>query len=69
MPNILIIDDQPHLQELFSQDLADEGYGVVGIADAEAAKRYFRDSKPDLPDLVLLDLYLDGFEGWDLLRR
>jgi len=65
MPKILIVDDQPHLQELFSQELMEEGYCVVSIADAESAKEYLVDSKPDL---VLLDLYLNGFDGWDVFR-
>jgi len=65
MPKILIVDDQPHLQELFSQDLMEEGYSVVSVADAQSAKEYLVDSKPDL---VLLDLYLNGFDGWDVLR-
>jgi len=66
MTSILIVDDQPHLQELFSQELVDKGYKVRGVPNAESARRYLRDSKPDL---VLLDLYLNGFEGWDLLRE
>jgi len=64
-PTILIVDDQPHLRELFSEEMLDEGYSVVGADDAEAAKRVVKQSRPDL---VLLDLYLNGFEGWDLLR-
>ena len=35
MVNILIVDDQPHLQKLFCDELADEGYGVEGAADAD----------------------------------
>ena len=65
MSNILIVDDQPHLQELFSHELMEEGYSVVSAGDAESAKEYLVDSKPDL---VLLDLYLNGFDGWDVLR-
>ena len=65
MLTILLIDDQPHLQELFSQELSDEGYGVVSISDSKSAMAFLVNSKPDL---VLLDLYLDGFEGFDLLR-
>lgn len=65
MASILIIDDQPHLQELFSEELMDEGHRVVTVPDAESVNGYLRDSKPDL---VLLDLYLNGFKGWDLLR-
>ena len=65
MKEILIIDDQPNLQELLSAELIDEGFKVVSAADAQSVSRCLNDSKPDL---VLLDLYLRGFEGWDVLR-
>ena len=65
MLNILIVDDQPHLRQLLWEELMDEGYSVEGVANAESAKRYLEDSKPDL---VLLDLYLNGFEGWEVLH-
>ena len=64
MASILIVDDQPYLRELFAQELVDEGYSVVSAADIESAKRSLEDGNPDL---VLLDLYLNGFEGWNLL--
>jgi two-component system response regulator (stage 0 sporulation protein F) len=66
MSSILIVDDQPYLRELFSQELVDEGYGIESVPCAESAILHIRHSKPDL---VLLDLYLDGFEGWDVLRQ
>jgi CheY-like chemotaxis protein len=64
MASILIVDDQPYLQELFAQELVDEGYSVLSAADTESAKRSLEQGNPDL---VLLDLYLNGFEGWNLL--
>jgi len=65
MAEILIIDDQPYLQELLSAELTDEGLRVVSVTDAQSVSKYLQDSKPDL---ILLDLYLKGFEGWDILR-
>ena len=65
MANILIVDDQPYLQELFSQELVDEGHNIVSITDAQSVSGYLKNSKPDL---ILLDLYLNGFEGWDVLH-
>ena len=65
MSTILIVDDQPYLRRLFSQELVDEGYGVETVPSAESVILRLRRSKPDL---VLLDLYLDGFERWDVLR-
>jgi len=66
MINILIVDDQPYLQEFFSEELTEEGYNIKGVRDVESARRHLRDSKPDV---ILLDLYLDGFEGWDVLHE
>jgi two-component system response regulator (stage 0 sporulation protein F) len=65
MASILIIDDQPYIQDFFSNELMDEGYTVVATGDAESVKVYLETSKPDL---VLLDLFLNGFEGWNLLN-
>jgi len=66
MASILIIDDQPYIQELFLQKLMDEGYKVLSTGDAESAKVYLENSKPDL---VLLDLFLNGFDGWNVLHE
>jgi len=66
MASILIIDDQPYIQELFSQELMGEGYKVLSTGDAESAKVCLENSKPDL---VLLDLFLNGFEGWNVLHE
>lgn len=65
MKNILIVDDQEFVREFLSEELAHEGYGVSSVGDTESTWRHLRDSRPDL---VLLDIYLDGFEGWKLLR-
>ena len=66
MKSILIVDDQLHLQELLSEELKEEGYKVVNIPDAKSLKDTLKNSKPDL---VLLDLYLNGLRGWDLLQE
>jgi two-component system response regulator (stage 0 sporulation protein F) len=65
MTTILVVDGQPNLRELFKEEMQNEGYGLISASDAEAARRLVKDSKPNL---VLLDLYLNGFEGWKLLR-
>ncbi len=65
MSTILIVDDQSHMQEIFGMELMDEGHWVVRLRDAESARGYLNNSKPDL---VLLDPYLNGVDGWDLLH-
>lgn len=66
MANILIVDDQPHLGELFAEDFSMEGHHVKCVEEAREALEEIRSHRPDI---VLLDLYLRGFEGWDLLHR
>jgi DNA-binding response OmpR family regulator len=65
MANILIVDDQACVRQLLSEELTDEGYRVTSVGDAESAKAHLKASQADL---VLLDLYLDGPDGWDVLR-
>ena len=47
------------------QATQEEGYRVVSMGEAELAKGYLEDSKTDV---VFLDLYLNGFDGWDVLQ-
>jgi len=65
MSNILLIDDQPYVGELLTDELAEEGHHITCVEDADYVMAFVEDSRPDL---VLLDLYLQGFEGWDLLE-
>jgi DNA-binding NtrC family response regulator len=64
MATILIVDDQACVRELLSEELISEGYGVESVGDAESVRGYLRFSRPDL---VLLDLYLDGCDGIGVL--
>ncbi|MCA1794536.1 MAG: response regulator [Desulfobacteraceae bacterium] len=64
--NIMIIDDQPYLKELISNDLFLAGHHVFCVENAEDAMENFRLRNIDI---VLLDLYLHGYERWDLLHR
>lgn len=64
MANILIIDDQPCVQELISQELEKEGHRIRGVEESSSIPDQLASFHPDV---VLLDLYLSGFEGWDVL--
>lgn len=66
MPNILIIDDLPCVRELISRELMHDGHQVEGFADAESVIRHLRSSRPDL---VLLEPYMHGPDGFELLRH
>ena len=64
MAKILIVDDQACVRELLSEELISEWYGVATAGDAESISGHLRFSRPDL---VLLDLYLDGCNGIGVL--
>lgn len=64
--NILIADDQPYLKELFCRDPNGKSYSVLSACDAKSVDQCLEDSTPDL---VLLEISLNGFEGWDVLHH
>jgi two-component system response regulator (stage 0 sporulation protein F) len=65
MADILIIDDQACVREIFAEELISEGHQVVTAGDVESVRGHLRFSRPDL---VLLDLYLEGPNGIDVLQ-
>lgn len=67
--NILIIEDEPSIQNILKAFLEDAGYAVFLANDGVAGIAAFHNNKPDL---VLLDLMLpkvDGFAVCEILRR
>ncbi len=66
MASILIVDDQPFLGEILAEEMSDEGHHITCLWDADCVMDYVEESKPDI---ILLDLYLHGFEGWGLLDK
>jgi UDP-3-O-[3-hydroxymyristoyl] N-acetylglucosamine deacetylase len=66
MNPICIVDDQPYICSTVSNILRDEGYQAVAFPDAES----FWDSLDTLePSLVMLDIWLPGLDGLQLLKR
>lgn len=64
MPNILIIDDDPHISDMVSEALQGEGYAVSKAYSGTEAMMILSRNKPDL---ILLDLMLPGLSGEELL--
>lgn len=63
---ILLVEDEPAIQELIAANLMRAGHHVVRASDAETAQRIVRDA---LPDLILLDWMLPGMSGVEFARR
>lgn len=64
-PTVLVIDDEPGIQDLMAQHLTGRGYRVLaadsGDAGIEIALR-------EQPQLITLDVMMDGSDGWDVLQ-
>ncbi len=64
--NILLVEDEPGIQELLKFNLTQAGHRVTAAGDAEHALKFL---KTTLPDVILLDWMLPGMSGIDLCRR
>ena len=65
-PRVLIVDDEPVIQDVLRGVLSAEGYEVGSAADAATA-RTMLESERDW-DVVLLDVMLPDADGMDVLR-
>ena len=66
MSQVMIVDDQPYMYDLLSEDLARNGHCLTHVKAADELTARMQDFRPDL---ILLDLFLQGFEGLDLIRE
>ena len=67
--SILIVEDEPSLQETLAYNLKKDGYAVETVGDGLSALEAARRLKPDL---IILDIMLpkmDGFEVARILRK
>ena len=65
-PRVLLVDDTPDNLHLLAAVLADD-YDVLVATDGRSALERVR-NEPQL-DLVLLDLYMPGLDGYEVCRR
>jgi two-component system phosphate regulon response regulator PhoB len=63
---VLVVEDEPAIQELISYNLQQAGHQPMRAASAEDALNIMRHA---LPDLVLVDWMLPGLSGIDLAKR
>jgi DNA-binding NtrC family response regulator len=63
---ILVVDDEIGIRELLSEILRDEGYQVALAENAEQARDW---RNQNLPDLVLLDIWMPDTDGITLLKE
>lgn len=64
--NILVIEDEPAIQELLALNIKQAGYNAIRSLSAEHAQQLLREA---LPDLILLDWMLPGMSGIEYAKR
>ncbi len=63
---VMVVEDEPAIQELVSFNLKQAGHNVVPAQSVEQAQRLIKEA---IPDLILLDWMLPGVSGIDFARR
>ena len=63
---ILVVEDEPAIQELIAVNLSFAGHKVLRAADADQATTLVR---AELPDLILLDWMLPGMSGVHFAKK
>jgi two-component system, response regulator, stage 0 sporulation protein F len=66
MKNILVVDDEENIRELYKEELEDMGYAVTTVADGIQALAKMDTAKFDL---VTLDMRMPDMDGIETLRK
>jgi len=69
MKNILVVEDDRVTRHLLESVLKQNGYAVSTAADGNAALALARRTGDAAPDLILLDVWMPGMSGLDVLSR
>jgi DNA-binding response OmpR family regulator len=63
---VLVVEDEPLINQAVTERLESEGYDVVRAWDGPGAVEVFGEQEPEL---VVLDVMLPGFDGHEVCRR
>jgi CheY-like chemotaxis protein len=66
MPKILLVEDNEMNRDMLSRRLQRKGYEVVMATDGEQAVAM---AASEAPALILMDMSLPVFDGWEATRR
>jgi len=64
---VLIVDDEPALNELFVFGLKKYGFDTEGVLGGVQCLEKLQTGYH--PDIILLDMIMDGMDGWETLRN
>ena len=63
---ILLVDDEPFILKMYQTKLERCGYAVI---TAENGKEALRVAESEHPDIVLLDIVMNGMDGFAALKK
>ena len=63
---IMVVDDEDSIRQSLSDVLKDEGFKVISARDGQEALKLLDSTQPDL---VLLDIWMPGMDGTEVLKR
>ncbi len=66
MKSILIVDDEESIRESLQGILQDEGFRTISAENGEQGISLLRD---EIPDMILLDIWMPGMDGIETLRK
>lgn len=66
LPRILLVDDDPHIRDMFGLALSNQGWHVEQAASGDEAIRKWKD---DGFNLILMDVAMAGSDGLETTRR
>ena len=66
MKNILLVEDDPFLIDIYTTKLKEAGFSVEVATDGEGGLRLITEKKFDL---LVLDIVLPQIDGWEILRK
>lgn len=67
--NVLVVDDDPVTRHLLKSTLEAAGFAVATASDGAEALAQARRTDADAPELILLDVWMPGMSGLDVLNR
>jgi CheY-like chemotaxis protein len=66
MTCVLVVEDDPWIQWMIADDLADRGHTVLTACDGKEALDRLKATRPEV---IILDLMLPRLDGWEFARR
>ena len=66
MAKIMVVSNQAYLRSILSETLASAGHRVLSMGDPSRVCGYCTENRPEM---VLLDLFMDGTDSWALFHR